>query len=494
SGSTPASDREGRFRVTRVGLEVTRVRTQGDLLRQGEVALDPSRGDALDLVLRVTRGGTITGDVTWPDGTQPVSFSVQVEGPGYQDRSGHTGRFQVRGVPPGRYQVRVRAAREGILGRARVDDVEPDGAPLRLVLVEEASCTLSGVVLDGSEEPVESLHVSADQVGGDQRRESAQGSGGRFQLKNLTAGVWIVRVSARGFLDAERRVELSAGSTQELHIVLTGAGRIRGRVVDASGRAVAGAWVGDEGSAYTAYFRSGEGGTDAEGRFELEPGKPRIRLLALSDEHGPSEPLELEVPAGHTLENVELRLTPACRLAGRVLDEDGRPLAGARVAVATRSHLQDTAETDPRGHFELLRLPPGEHTIVATHESRPWALASASATVISDSSGLELRFQKEEPVVLEGRVTRGARPWSGPVRLFSRHGQAELEVGADGLFRTTLRWPGEWRGAILLDGVLGEEGADLRRWELVVPEAERHVVALELESLPPLGQPWDLWR
>lgn len=45
----------------------------------------------------------------------------------------------------------------------------------------------------------------------------------------------------------------------------------------------------------------------------------------------PSEPLEVELPAGKVVEGLTVVLKPGAVLAGRVLTEDGNPVADARV-------------------------------------------------------------------------------------------------------------------------------------------------------------------
>jgi len=492
----PLTDANGRFRIERVGLGVDRIATSGrDLVRHDEAALDPMRGDVLDLVLRVVRGGAITGRVTWPDGSRPEKIQIELVGPRNDWREAERGHLELRGLPSGRYELRVRATRAGVTGLALETNIEPGGPPLALVLSEEQGCEVSGRVVDEDETPVEYFSVYAHQEGGDSRAEPAEGRAGRFHWMGLTPGSWVLTVRAYGFVGQRVEVQLLPGTPQDLQITLVRGGTIRGRVLDESGNPVSGAWVGEQEAAFAARFHGAIEGTDAEGRFELELDDRRIHLMALTNEHGPSEVVELDVAPGQTLEGVELRLRNPCRVRGRVLDEEGRPLAGAEVRASSLPYLDLRAVSDTHGRFELVRLPPGRHWIGASHAARPGALAGAPIEVSAEREGaLDLRFQGEDPVRVHGRVTHGGRAWTGTLVLLSSTGHVLLEVHADGSFATTLRRPGLWTGGILLGGALGQAEADLRRWDLLVPDEEELGITLELEQLPRIRRVEELWH
>ncbi len=160
------------------------------------------------------------------------------------------------------------------------------------------------------------------------------------------------------------------------------------------------------------------------------------------------------------------------RIAGVVLDADGRPVEGALVfvdEVDPRAHVAEhdpfgrlpaadlvmltgmhmcgpmpqclsRATTDDAGRFEL-EVPEGaEVTVLASLEGR-----SASAVTSSKGGRLTLRLANNPPlrvrlVDAEGRATRGTvRAASGRDNL--RVVDQELRVGEDGEARLE-RWPG----------------------------------------------------
>jgi hypothetical protein len=79
------------------------------------------------------------------------------------------------------------------------------------------------------------------------------------------------------------------------------------------------------------------------------------------------------VANGQHVANVDFALVPGGYIAGRILDEDGTPFAGAEVdALVTRSEngadtlfSVSTAQTDDRGEFRLFGLAPGQYYISA---------------------------------------------------------------------------------------------------------------------------------
>lgn len=123
--------------------------------------------------------------------------------------------------------------------------------------------------------------------------------------------------------------------------------------------------------------------TDAEGRYEftdLPAGS--YTVIATKTGYGrrgfgqqgaltDSPPIQLQ--HAQALDAVDFRLARAGAIAGRLMDEDGRPLAWAMVE-ALRPHIQGdestlvaigTAQTDDLGQFRIFGLPPGDYFVSA---------------------------------------------------------------------------------------------------------------------------------
>lgn len=129
--------------------------------------------------------------------------------------------------------------------------------------------------------------------------------------------------------------------------------------------------------------------TDDRGRFELPglaPGAWHLtvsRTGYISRKFGQSRPFGREQPlvltAGQQV-SVEIPLSRASAIVGRIFDEYGEPITAARVAVLrstmvrNRRHLEEVGEadsTDDTGAFRIHSLPPGEYFITASARLAP---------------------------------------------------------------------------------------------------------------------------
>jgi hypothetical protein len=163
-----------------------------------------------------------------------------------------------------------------------------------------------------------------------------------------------------------------------------GTSTISGRVLAAdTGRPVKRARV-----SVTAAAGGGRGGglatSDDQGRYvvtDLAAGTYSVRASksgfvdALFGQRRPLQPgTPVQVADGQAAANVDLRLTRGGVITGRIVDEDGEPLARALVTVQryqyVRGERQLTAEsggaTDDRGQYRVFGLPPAEYYVSAT--------------------------------------------------------------------------------------------------------------------------------
>jgi hypothetical protein len=110
------------------------------------------------------------------------------------------------------------------------------------------------------------------------------------------------------------------------------------------------------------------------GRYHVQASRPRYvdAMLGARRPSSPGRPLELA--DGQKIENVTLSLSPAGAISGRVVDELGEPVAGARVAalraMTRKGTLQfapqgNSDETDDTGAYRLHGLPPGAYVVTA---------------------------------------------------------------------------------------------------------------------------------
>ena len=460
-------DDEGRFKLTGLARRAWRLQvTAEEAIAPLELELD-GRSDRHDLVLTLRRGACLAGTVHWPDGS-PASDGWVTLHFAQDFRGTHVmaGDFRLCGLVDEPCTVEVQATTVDSVGTARVEEVRPGGPPLALVLTREPAFTLEVEVRDRTGAPIE-FRASASAPRGASRSAPGMGSA---PLRALSAGRWLVTVEARGFRPTYRHVEIGADTTRET-FVLDPCARIRGRVEDAEGRAAPLAAVSGASDWDEEFAR-----VEQDGRFELDALSGTCFLRATAPGFGPSETLTLSVGEEEVIDDVVLRLSKPCRLRGRVLDVDGKPIAGASVRTED-GFLGASAESDADGRFTLEDLGPGPLRVAAYHPSEE---VRAPTTILAgDDNTLELRFPPANPVRVRGRARLGGSPYTGELFWISSSASGEVRCDAEGRFELELRAPGAW--VACRSG--GELVPTLFALELEIPDVEEHELTLDLDRM-----------
>ncbi|HET6202676.1 MAG TPA: carboxypeptidase regulatory-like domain-containing protein [Planctomycetota bacterium] len=292
--------------------------------------------------------------------------------------------------------------------------------------------------------------------------------------------------SARWFAVGSPEVE--AGIT----LRLDPAGEIEGTLRSASGRPVAG------GRASASPGGWGGRGVDADaaGRFSIRGLAPgRYGIAALGEGCGPASRADLDVRAGEVT-RVDLDLPPESFLSGRVVDEEGRGVARARVDARPNESLGSNPQelrygraiTDAEGRFRVGSLRSGKHDLVAFRVGR---LSPKAETVdVPAGSGVaDLRlvlaggrslagrvFDASRAPVVDAEVTartdRAAQRSRGVLRMRGSSPQSTV-TAADGTFRLA----GLDEGPYVVSASLQGRGRAERRE--VSPEVEELLLVLE---------------
>ena len=203
-------------------------------------------------------------------------------------------------------------------------------------------------------------------------------------------GTYTLTLDASGYAGLERTLELSAAEVVDLGALTLGAGHaLSGRVLR-DGHPVAGSRYGvTQGSR-----QLGAGLTDGAGRFVFRGLAPGPAELHLAD----GSTHRVEVSGDATLPDLTLGATHA-RLEGRVVDADGRPLAGLTLTVSS-VYGNHEAITDADGRFAFAELQPGRaalHAARGAHTLSPRALELAAGRserlTLTAVAGGELRGQ-----------------------------------------------------------------------------------------------------
>ncbi|MFT3706942.1 MAG: carboxypeptidase regulatory-like domain-containing protein [Archangium sp.] len=142
--------------------------------------------------------------------------------------TGPDGRFDAKGLPPGRYSVR---AQQGPGRRGSVIGIElPGAAPVEVRL--SGSSQLTGMVTNGDLVPVDGATVTLSWSSGmnEIERTARTGEDGRFEFDELLSAEVSVQARLGELVSSEMPVYLAPETTAEQNLVLAQQGRMVGTV------------------------------------------------------------------------------------------------------------------------------------------------------------------------------------------------------------------------------------------------------------------------
>jgi hypothetical protein len=135
--------------------------------------------------------------------------------------------------------------------------------------------------------------------------------------------------------------------------------------------------------------------SDESGKFLFDNVQPANYVAtALADGYSEMRTIgrPVAVAAQQLVEHVEVRVAPLAAISGKVLDEDGQPMAGVSVGVTRdiytssgkRLQIGSTVQTDDRGVYRLFDLQPGRYYLMAfivNNGTRPEQKGEVHSTV-----------------------------------------------------------------------------------------------------------------
>jgi len=281
-----------------------------------------------------------------------------------------------------------------------------------------APASLAGRVIDGdSRTPIAGARVIA--IAGGSREEVVTDRAGRFLFARLAAGRYRVLAEKTGYVTnpvAAGIMTTLTGPAQGLDLPLYQAGVIAGEIVDERGNPVAGAWVHALRKAAATGTAGSQGPpalTNDLGEFRVASlmageyvvmatprGVPRgattlipTYYLSTSD---PQAAFIVTLSPGETVVGVSVTMlsAPGYEISGIVVDEQGRPQAGATVTIIVQQMQgQMSAQASMRGsttaqdgRFRVTGLPPGSYRLTAA--SRPPGSSASQPALESIFVGL----------------------------------------------------------------------------------------------------------
>lgn len=500
-----------------------------------------------DLVLVLEPGLGVSGRVVWPDGTPASGAELVLEfrGPdehSFGEQSSRTleptdgeGRFEITGLPEGLVRLRASATpAPGRLGPMHAQGIAIDvlegeafeartqlGAVPRsnLELRLAPGHALEGRVEDTAGQVIPNARVSvvrlgpsdSDPSGADttdadpwvsadaemidevEHETPVNPKDGSFRLGGLRSGRWGVTVEAMGCAPLGP-VALEIPRTEAWVAILPRTASVRGRVLDASGSGLEGAGVRaisanpnadwDEGTA------SGIERSDRDGHFELQGIESGVvRITAWAHGHAPGDSLALDLRPGDQRDDLEIRLGPAGRIDGRILDAEDRAAPGWRVSLRSflsNRPLSTTSDRDgaflfddlAAGVYFLEGVPPSSVLDEVLEGRDSWereeyyALTAQARIELGpgEHRTLEVGGTPGDTVTLHGTASRGGVGVPGVELRLGPVGDARGTIAfastdAEGKYEVELIQGGPWKIHVQVDGVAWEEALDVPRVE-----------------------------
>lgn len=399
-----ATDSEGAYTLEGAEPGHYTIRVSGSGIFAAELLFVPIPGDDLPIV--VARKVSITGVVT-ERGNPVAGATVEVTGDAIGGTArlttGATGAFALPELPEGNYDVVAYrndlASATQHLTRLGSGPFAPITLPLEaaaVVLGHVYERTASDGVGPGVVAAIELRPLSDDEPA----RYAQSGADGRFRIEGVHPGRWVVSAIAPGYVLPEP-IEIDAGrGVVELGVIAGGS--IEGRVLDSSGKPVAGAELRVLGAASGGASAGATGAGGAAAGRELS-GDREAALLA---SFGGRSLAAVAVWDAETAAHQDPRFVPRGELGVLLGPLPPIPPLGARAA---RHAVLDPASLPP----ELAQL-----TRPPTFEVPP----SAASQWTSDASGA-FRLRGITP----GRYTVRAR---APGYVEGRRGGVQVVAGA----------------------------------------------------------------
>jgi RNA polymerase sigma factor (sigma-70 family) len=306
---------------------------------------------------------------------------------------------------------------------------DPKNRTLVLRVVDRESRT----PIEGAEVTVEIDSGARAGLGGDPEllTRTATDKAGRCRLEFPRVLPREIYITARKAGRADRgygpllepgRAAIPAGHTIEMESGVTIGGVVKNR----GGKPIAGATVivmaraGADGATDWSYVPEVKVATDAEGRWrfsQMPTGWSFVYLKITHSDYVPSfMQRDFPRPSDFLLKakKAEMILDEGVALAGRVVDDRGRPLAGAKVGLGADRRNRDRnfpgVATDADGRFRFDHVPPGTQTVTAQSPGR----APELAEVVVAPGMKPVEFRLGPGHLIRGRVVNPqGRPLDG---------------------------------------------------------------------------------
>jgi len=369
--ATETTRENGEFRFKKPFFGRHRVLARKDHLSSGERTIRAGR--SVSLTLR--ESADLSGLVRFRDDSRPIegaTVRVRAAGVSKSVLTVGNGTFEIPGLPPGNVTVDVTHPDYAgeILSPIRLEGGIPKEIEVELTKGYTLEITVRDIDDEDAEPPIPGATVAALRIADDGYVVGTSDENGKVVFTGLPPGDYYLNGIAVDFIaSGEEKVKIRAGAQEAVkyNLYLERAVYSTLLVVDERDVPIADAVImtSDPDEEYHAKISRRVGKTDRDGkfRFAFDFDGMRAVVYVMKEKYAvgivtPDDPYEAET--------IRVVLPPARAVKGRVTDEAGRPIVGARIYLEVmgddhdQEDLAATLYTDGNGEYRFLYLPAGD--------------------------------------------------------------------------------------------------------------------------------------
>lgn len=261
---------------------------------------------------------------------------------------------------------------------------------------------LEGQVLDETDSPVGGAEVT---ISSNPQRNTTTEDDGSFSFDRLVGRTYVVNARAGAKVGGPVMHKLTATSDPVVVRLRDGASVEVTVIGEDTQKPISGASVQLRTNDLQTEI------TDAEGKAHFEGVRNgMVAVVASASGYGPTRQ-PLQVPASGKVEvTAQVTLRPGAAISGRVVNEQGKPVSGARVLAVDASKLfslesgkLDSVMTNDKGQFRIAAVAAGTYRLAARHDD--YAPADSEPMTVDGSTPLtDVELELREGGTVSGRV------------------------------------------------------------------------------------------
>lgn len=326
-----------------------------------------------------------------------------------QTTSAADGSYLLSRLNPGFYIFT--ANRSGFTGTSRSFTVN-SGVSARVDFTIRSQTAQGGVVQGhvfqkGTTTPIAGARVDLTGGAGVISQSTLTDDTGLYQFSNLLTGRVRLTVTRAGFVDQTRSLNVTEGRTTtadfSLRLRASQLATLSGVVTDTNGQAIRGAVVTLSGGISAGMSDT----TDSRGRYSIAriiPDAYTVTVTAAGFVASAGTNIVLDQNESEVLDFSLTSVGAATAgLAGLVVDSNGQPISGARVAITGGPVTGRSDITDATGLYEILGLPAGTYTLRAS--ATGFTPQNRTVSIVVDTTSQLDFFLSQEVNQLLGSIT-----------------------------------------------------------------------------------------